>query len=377
PGLVDAHCHLPQYPAVASDGLELLPWLKTHIFPLEKGFRGEAARPLAKRFFADLAAHGTTTAAVYASIWKDSTEVCFEEALASGLRVILGKVMMDRHSYDSTFHGTPLRRMALSLRESEELCRKWHGQGGGRILYAFTPRFALSCSGVLMKAAGELAKRFGAYVQTHLAENHAEVAAVRGAYPRLRSYTDVYATCGLIGPRTILAHAIWLDPAQRRLIAELKGAVAHCPTSNAFLASGIMDLGGLQRAGVPVALGSDVAAGPSLCLFEVMRQAIYGQRLARAHRLFAHSSELGPAEAFHMATLGGARALRLGDRAGSLEPGKDADFVVLDPEAYEAPGRREGAEAPQAVAARLVFRAGRFAVRSTFARGQKVFGEEK
>lgn len=370
PGLIDAHCHLPQYPAVAAGGLELLPWLKRRIFPLERGFRGPAVRGRARRFFADMAAHGTTTACVYAAIWKDSAETCFEEAAASGLRVIMGKVMMDRGSYDPA--RPPGRsRTELSLAQSEELCRRWHGRQGGRILYAFTPRFALSCSMALMRGAAELAARYGAYLQTHLSESPGEVAAVRAAFRGARSYAEVYDKAGLLGPRTVLAHSIWLAPAERALIAKRGAVVAHCPTSNAFLASGVMDAGALARAGVPLALGSDVAAGPSLCLFGVMRQALYGQRLAAAHRLFTGADRFRPEDAFGMATLGGARALGLGDRIGSLEAGKDADLAVLDPAAYDVgfPPARSAAEA----LSRLVYRAERAAVREVYAAGRRIY----
>ncbi|TPW17749.1 MAG: Guanine deaminase, partial [Elusimicrobia bacterium] len=218
PGLIDAHCHLSQYPAVAADGLQLLPWLKRHIFPLERAFRGAKARALARRFFADMASCGTTTACVYTTVWKDSAELCFQEAEASGLRVIMGKVMMDRGSYDTAFgRAHPgVSRRAVSLAESEALCERWHGRDRGRLSYAFTPRFALSCSMELMKGAARLAERHGAYIQTHLAENQDELMAVRAAFPGCRNYTDVYERAGLLGPRTILAHCIWLGAGEYR-----------------------------------------------------------------------------------------------------------------------------------------------------------------
>ncbi len=372
PGLVDAHCHLSQYPAVGADGSELLPWLRKNIFPLEKGFRGERARPLARDFFGELAAHGTTTAAVYTSIWRDSTEVCFEEALRSGLRVIMGKVMMDRRSYDSRFaaHHRGKSRTQVSLEQSLDLCRRWHGRGGGRIQYAFTPRFALSCSEALLSGAARLAAEHGAYIQTHLAENRREVEEVRRAFPEARDYTSVYHRAGMLGPRTILAHCIWLKEREYRLIEKTGSAVAHCPTANAFLASGVMDLARMRRGAIPVALGTDVAAGPTLCLFEVMRQAVYGQRLARAHGLFSRTPQHTAEKAFYMATLGGARALSLGERTGSIERGKQADFVVLDPSRFSPSGIR--ALDPGRVLSRMVYRAGRSAVVAVFVDGRRV-----
>ncbi|MBI5201027.1 MAG: guanine deaminase [Elusimicrobia bacterium] len=371
PGLVDAHCHLPQYPAVAADGLTLLPWLKRHIFPLERNFRGPQARATARMFFSDMAASGTTAACVYTSIWKDSTETCFEEADKSGLRIAMGKVMMDQGSYDAAFKGSASARRDRSLAESDELCRKWHRRDHGRLLYAFTPRFALSCSMELMTRAGELAARRGALVQTHLAENRDELAAVKSKFPGSAHYTDVYGKAGLLGRRSIFAHAIWLSDPEVRALAESGCTLAHCPTSNAFLGSGIMDVPRLEKAGVALALGSDVAAGPSLDLFGVMRESVYLQRVASAHRLFKHAERFGPGRAFAMATLGGARALGLEDKIGTLERGKEADFALLDRRGFEpscAP-----AAGGDGVLARLVYRGGRDCVRETYVRGRKVW----
>jgi len=287
PGLIDAHCHASQYPAVANDGLELLPWLKTRIFPLESAFKGATARRTARRFFGDMIAHGTTTACVNTAIWKESTDTCFKEARDAGLRVIMGKVMMDVRSYDKDFSRADRRtsRTEASLQESEELCRKWHGAANGRLLYAFTLRFALSCTPKLMHRAGRLADEYGAYIQTHLAENKGELEAIRRVFPMSRSYTEIYAHLGVLGPRTLLAHAVWLKESEFKLIERFGANVVHCPSSNAFLGSGIPDLGRLRAGRIATALGSDVAAGPSLCMFDVMRQAVYGQRWARAHEL--------------------------------------------------------------------------------------------
>lgn len=368
PGLVDAHCHLPQYPAVAADGLTLLPWLERHIFPLERSFKGPRTREAARRFFADMAASGTTSACVYTSIWKESTETCFEEADRSGLRIVMGKVMMDQGSYDRGFRGSPAARRERSLAESDELCRRWHRRDRGRLLYAFTPRFALSCSHELMRRASELASRHGAFVQTHLAENAEELRAVARAFPGAGSYTEVYRRAGLLGPRSIFAHAIWLSDAELRLLSEAGCSVAHCPTSNAFLGSGIMDLARVRRAGVTVALGTDVAAGPTLSVLEVMRQAVYLQRAAAAHRLFKGEAA-GPAEAFRLATVGGARALGLEDRIGTLERGKEGDFVLFRRDSFEPAfcGTAEG----ETVLSRLVYRGG--PAHETYVRGKRVW----
>src|SRR4051795_6632640 len=179
PGLIDCHTHLPQYSAVARGESQLLPWLRENIFPVEREFTGPKARHEAPLFFADLARNGTTTAMVYAAIYEDSCDVGFEAAEASGLRVILGKMMMDLGSYGKL---QPKKILSVSLNESERLCRKWHGAADGRLEYAFSPRFAVTCSEKLMRSAAELAVQYGAYIQTHLAENREEIEKVHNLY---------------------------------------------------------------------------------------------------------------------------------------------------------------------------------------------------
>ncbi|MBI2362895.1 MAG: amidohydrolase family protein, partial [Elusimicrobia bacterium] len=224
------------------------------------------------------------------------------------------------------------------------------------------------CSEGLMRAAAAEAARRGAFVQTHLSESRAEVAAVKKAFPAARSYADVYGRAGLLGPRTLLAHGIWLSGAERRAVAKSGSVLVHCPTSNAFLASGIMDLPAARQAGCRTALGSDVAAGPSLDLFEVMRQAVFAQRFAAAHRLFKAPSPAAPLEAFRMATVGGARALELPEGAGTLTEGAPADLVLLDPASYDLFGPCADAHA---ALGRLVYRGSRAAVlRGTQAPGR-------
>ncbi|MDE2292279.1 MAG: amidohydrolase family protein, partial [Elusimicrobia bacterium] len=191
------------------------------------------------------------------------------------------------------------------------------------------------------------------------------------AFPGARSYADVYERAGLLGPKTLLAHGVWLSDAERRAVERTGSVLVHCPTSNAFLASGIMDLPAARLAGCRLALGSDVAAGPSLDLFEVMRQAVFAQRFAQAHGLFRTPPRATPLKAFAMATLGGARALGLPEGAGTLTAGAPADLVILDPAAYDPFAPARGAEE---ALARLVYRASRAAVRATFVAGRRVWG---
>src|SRR3954451_22831514 len=325
PGLIDCHTHLPQYPAVARGESELLPWLRQHIFPVEREFTGPKARAEAPRFFADLARHGTTTAMVYAAIFEDSCDIGFEAARDSGLRIILGKMMMDIGSYGTL---QPKKILSVSLLESERLCRKWHRAEDGRLEYAFSPRFAVACSEKLMRGAAELAARLGAYLQTHLAENREELEKVHHLYMGARDYTHVYEKCGLLTPHTVLGHCIHVNPREIAAIAAAQSSVAHCPSSNLFLGSGLMKLDQLLKAGINIGLGSDVAGGPELNMWQVMRAAIEVQKARSAYE--PNLRPLRPSEAFYLATHGGARTLGKSRIIGTLDSGKEADLIVVD-----------------------------------------------
>jgi guanine deaminase len=325
PGLIDCHTHLPQYSAVARGESQLLPWLRENIFPVEREFTGPKARQEAPLFFQEMARNGTTTAMVYAAIYEDSCEVGFEAAEQSGLRVILGKMMMDLGSYGQL---QPKKILSVSLIESERLCRKWHGAAEGRLEYAFSPRFAVTCSEKLMRSAGEMAQRFGAYVQTHLAENREEIEKVHNLHMSARDYTDVYEKCGLLTPKTMLGHCIHLNAREIDAIAAAQANIAHCPTSNLFLGSGLMPLDRLLDAGLAIGLGSDVAAGPELNMWQVMRSALAVQK-AR-YMAEPHLPRMKPSEAFYLATSGGARALGKSGTIGSLDVGKEADLLLVD-----------------------------------------------
>ncbi len=371
PGLIDCHTHLPQYSAVARGESELLPWLRQHVFPVEREFTGPKAREEAPLFFHELARNGTTTAMVYAAIYEDSCDIGFEAAKASGLRVILGKMMMDTTTYGQL---QPKKVLSVSLVESERLCRKWHRAENGRLEYAFSPRFAVSCSERLMRSAAEMAKRFDAYLQTHLAENREEIEKVHHHFMGARDYTHVYEKCGMLTPKTVLGHCIHLNPREIAAIAAAQSTVAHCPTSNFFLGSGLMKLDELMKAGIAIGLGSDVAAGPELNIWQVMRSAIDVQK-ARA----AYEPGLRPlraSEALYLATQGGARALNKGDKIGTLDPGKEADLTIVDLSALLPYPKNTGAlaqlSAEDAVAL-CIYRCGPHAIHETYVRGKSVY----
>jgi guanine deaminase len=371
PGLIDIHAHVPQYPSVARGTSELLPWLRRYIFPLEREFTGAKGRREADAFFAEMARHGTTTAMLYTAIWEDSCAAAFEAAARMGLRVIMGKMMMDVGSYGIL---EPEHILAVSLEESERLCKAWHGANGGLLEYAFSPRFAVACSEAMMRAAAGLAARHGAYIQTHLAENREEIAVVLKQFPWARDYTEIYEKCGLLGARSVFGHGIHLSPREHAALAAAGAVIAHCPTANLFLRSGILPLDTVRAAGIRVGLGSDVAAGPELNLWRMMRGVIESQQARSFYE--AGAAVPTPAEALHLATQGGAEALGKGGIIGSLDVGKEADLTLMDCAAllpYGGDSAEVSELSAEDVVSLCVYRGGPEAVAETFVRGRSVY----
>jgi guanine deaminase len=309
---------------------------------------------------------------LYAAVWGESCNMAFEAADRSGLRVIMGKVMMDVGSYGGGADWPQPKTLQVSLAETDWLARHWHGADGGRLEYAVSPRFAVTCSHELMLEAARLADRHGCYIQTHLSENRDEIAAVARLFPQSAHYAGVYDAAGLLGSRTVLGHCVHLTRTEIKSLARRHAAVAHCPTSNFFLNSGLCPLDRLRAAGLRIGLGSDVAAGPELNLWQVMRSAIETQN---ARRAFDESvPELTPAHAFHLATRGGAEALGKEKIIGTIEPGFEADLLVLDATKIlpyrgrfidTAPPRT-----PEEILALCVYRATPAAVIDVFVRGR-------
>ncbi|PYJ85166.1 MAG: hypothetical protein DME70_10020 [Verrucomicrobia bacterium] len=280
-------------------------------------------------------------------------------------------MMMDLGSYGQL---QPKKILSVSLNESERLCRKWHGAADGRLEYAFSPRFAVTCSEKLMRSAGELAQRFGAYIQTHLAENQEEIEKVRNLHMAARDYTDVYEKCGLLTPKTMLGHCIHLNTREIDTIAAAQSNIAHCPTSNFFLGSGLLKLDQLLNAGIAIGLGSDVAAGPELNMWQVMRSALAVQKA----RYMAEPNlpRMRPSEAFYLATSGGARALGKAETIGSLDIGKEADLLVVDLAAllpYGKDGARFDDLSTEDILALCIYRGNPQATLETFVRGKCVY----
>jgi guanine deaminase len=379
PGMVDLHAHLPQLPnAGLGAGLDLLTWLERYIFPLERKFdNAEAAARLAPAAFRAIAAAGTTTLLAYGAVFVASMEGAFRAAEAHGIRAILGKVMMDRITYDEQID--PATILDRSLRESAELCERWHGADDGRLGYAVTPRFAVSCTAEMLRESAALAARTGAWWQTHVAEDKFEIEEVRRLFPEAIDYVDVYDRAGGLGARTILAHAVRLSERELARLAETDTRIAHCPASNLFLASGIMPLARHLELGLKVGLGSDVAAGPDPSIFSVMRVGAYAQA---ARRSLAGDTQpvLGPLDWLRLGTLDGARALGLEARIGSIEAGKDADIIVVDAsltDTLPVPKRTRVAAVvgePDELMSRLIFRAHPDMVRGAWVRGRRLEG---
>ena len=327
PGFIDTHIHYPQTRVISSYGAQLLDWLQKYTFVEEQRFADRDHADDVSRFFLDeLFRQGTTTAAVYCTVAPASVDAFFSEAERRGARMIAGKVMMDRNA-PAALTDDPQR----GYDESKALLQHWHGRA--RLEYAITPRFAITSTDAQLEAAGALAKEFPqAYVQTHLSENHAEIALTKQLYPKARDYLDVYESFGLVGPKSIFGHCIHLEDREVASLAAHRGIAAFCPTSNLFLGSGLYDMRRLDESGVRVSLATDVGGGTSYSLLQTANEA---------YKVLQMNGQSWPAlQAFYQLTLGNARALGLETRIGQIAPGFEADLVVLDSRATPAMAHR-------------------------------------
>jgi guanine deaminase len=373
PGMVDLHAHLPQIPnAGLGSGLDLLTWLDRYIFPLERAYDRSVAERQAPAAFRAFAAAGTTTVVAYGALWADSTDAAFAAAEAHGIRAVIGKVMMDRLTYDTEID--PGEILETSLRQSDELATRWHGAADGRLSYAFTPRFAVSCTAEMLRESASLAAHHVAFWQTHLSEDAGEISEVRRLFPDARDYLDVYDRAGALGGRTILAHAIHLSSREVARLVESNTRVAHCPASNLFLASGMMPLGAYRADGVAMGLGSDVAAGPEVSIFSVMRAAAVTQRVLELTARGDAADALRPLDWIRLGSLDGARVLGMDAEIGSLEVGKEADIIAVDPRFTNPLPTDDPPSAAEEVASRLVFRPHPNMVRGAWVRGRLLAG---
>ncbi|MBU2408097.1 MAG: guanine deaminase [Gammaproteobacteria bacterium] len=324
PGFVDMHIHFPQTDIIGAPSEGLLPWLENYTFPAESRFSDPAhAAEVAEVFLDELMRNGVTTALTFATSHVASVDAFFEASRRRNLRMITGKVLQDRHSPDGVRDQTD-----QSLIDTENLIRKWHDVE--RLGYAITPRFAPTSTDRQLQGAGELAARYpDTWIHSHVAENKDEVQWARELFPSARSYLDVYAGFGLMRERAVYAHCIHFDDDDRRLMRETGTATAVSPTSNLFLGSGFFDFEGADRIGYRYGLASDVGGGASFSPFATMLAAYYVGREGQTKP----GLSIAPSQLWWRHTAGAAQALGLDGVIGNLQPGCEADFVVIDPQA--------------------------------------------
>jgi guanine deaminase len=321
PGLVDTHVHFPQVRVIGGLGQPLLDWLRECALPEEARMADSGyAGAVAGEFVDGLLRAGTTTALVFGAHFPAAVDALFERAASVGLRISAGLVVSDR-----ILRPELLTTAERAHAEALALAARWHGKE--RLRYAVTPRFSLSTSEAMLEACAAVLRDVdGAVFTSHINENTAEIAEVRGLFPDHADYTDTYHRCGLLGPRSVLAHNVHPDDAELDLLASTGTAVAHCPSSNSALGSGLFPLRRHLARGVRVALGTDVGAGTGFSLLREGLQAYFVQSLLGADGL-----PLTAAHLLHLATRAGAEALDLGEQVGDLSVGRRFDAVWVRP----------------------------------------------
>ena len=340
PGFIDAHAHFPQMQVIASYGAELLDWLNKYTFPEETKFRNaQHGRRIARLFLDETVRHGTTTVAAYCSVHKQSAEAFFEESHARNMLNIAGKVMMDRNAPEGVL-DTP----QSGYDDTKALISEWHGKG--RQNYAITPRFAITSSPEQLEMSGALMREHpDLHMQTHLSENHAEIAFTQELYPWSKDYTDIYEHYGLLRKKSLFGHCIHLSEREADALSDSGSVAVFCPTSNLFLGSGLFDYQRYRSRETPlrIATATDVGGGTNYSMLRTMDEG---------YKVIALNGEkLNPFASFWQMTLGNAEALSIADKVGTLDVGTDADIVVLDSSA--TPGMRLRMETVETLAEEL------------------------
>ena len=365
PGFVDGHVHYPQMNVIASFGAKLIDWLNTFTFPEEAKFSDKSyASAAAKFFLSEALRNGYTTSAVFCTVHPQSVEAFFTEAERLGLRMIAGKILMDRHAPKSL-----LDTAQTSYDQSKELIDKWHNKN--RALYAITPRFAPTSTPEQLEVSGALYRESeGVYVQSHVSENVDEISWVAELFPQATSYLDVYNGFDLLGPRTLYGHGVHFSDADIEMVKDTDTSIIHCPTSNLFLGSGLFEFQKFKDVGARIALGTDVGGGTSLSPFATMKAAY---EIAQ----FRNYS-LTPFEAFYLLTLGGAEALHLGDKIGRIAPGYEADLTVINLKSTEIISNRmkQSNELAEILFSQIIMADDR-AIRTTYANGKQVYKSDE
>lgn len=317
PGFIDCHVHYPQIDIIASYGKQLMQWLETYTFPAELRYAdADYAKQAAEFFIQQLLMNGTTSALVFSTVHKVSAEALFAAAYQQNMRLITGKVLMDRLAPKGL-----LDTAETGYIESKQLIESWHQRG--RLGYAVTPRFALTSTPEQLNTAAQLLNEYSdILLQTHLSENLEELSEIKKIYGEFGAYADVYQHFNLLTERSVFAHGVHLNHHEMSRLSIADASVAFCPTSNLFLGSGLFHMAMAKRYKLKIGLGTDIGAGTSFSLLQTMNEAYKIQQLQH--------NELPPLESFYFATLGGARALHIDSKVGNFEPGKEADFVVLN-----------------------------------------------
>ncbi|HCQ63939.1 MAG TPA: guanine deaminase [Rhodobacteraceae bacterium] len=360
PGFIDAHVHYPQTAIIASWGKRLIDWLGHYTFPEEARFGDpDYAAEIAARYFDLTLAAGTTTAVSFATIHPESVDAFFAEARARGLRALAGKTCMDVNAPETL---TDTAQSAYDA--SKRLLETWHGVD--RLAYVISPRFAPTSSRAQLEALGALwAEHPEVLMQTHLAEQHEEIAWVAELFPEARDYTDVYDRFGLLGEGALMGHAIHLSPRERDRLKEAGASLIHCPTSNTFIGSGLFDMDGLMQAGHRIGLATDTGGGSSFSMLRTMAAAYEVAQL--------RGTPLHPAQLWWLATAGSARALRLGETIGRLAPGFEADIIAVDLASTPAIAQRaDRAEALWEAVFPTIMMGDDRAIAATYVGGQRV-----
>jgi len=363
PGFVDAHIHYPPVAIIGSYGTQLLEWLNKYTFPTEAKFNDEAhAKRIAEFFVAELFRNGTTSASVFCTSAPGSVRAIFEAAQARNMLILAGKMMMDSHAPPAI-----LDTAQSSYDDSKTLIERWRRRG--RCLYTVTPRFALTSSPRQLELAGALMREFDdVRLQSHISENLAEIARAKELYPQREHYTDIYEYYGLLDERAIYGHGVHLSEEELRRFHETGANIAHCPTSNFFIGSGLFDIAQTkdERRPVTVGLGTDVGGGTSFSMLQTMNEAY---KMAQLRKI-----SLTAIQSFYLATLGSAQALGIADRVGTLAVGHDADIIALDPRATPLLElRSEVAESFEELLFALMICADDRAVEATYVAGEAVY----
>ena len=365
PGFIDTHIHFPQYRLLAAPGKDLLDWLARFTFP-EEGRYGKKSHAVkvAEIFLDSLLAHGTTCALVFSSSHKPAAEALFVAAENRNMALITGKTMMDRNC------PLPVRDKAeASAIETQELIEAFHGKA--RLAYAITPRFAITSTPEQLSLAGELLRDYpDCYMQTHLSESHAEIETVMKLFPQAKDYTEIYEHFGLLGPKSFFAHGIHLSARELNALAASQSKIAHCPTSNTFLGSGLFHMRRTQEAKVDIGLATDVGGGTSYSMLATMGEAYKVAML--------NGIKLKAAEEFYMSTLGNAKILMRDHEIGSLDQGKFADIAIVNPAATDVLARRQAlSETLEDILFSLMILGDDRAIRATYVAGKRLHYRRK